>query len=240
MSTRRGHTRSAPLTILMLSYQRRHNVAAILESVRAQHWQPSVFLWDNGAANPSTRVSLSPTHAKLVAWQVSSMRNVGCWPRWIMAESASTEYVCSLDDDLAFADSHAMEAILDSMTSQRPDSAVGYEGVVLHSGRPYYVPGQNRNYHLRSGTRNRRVDIVKGRFLAIRRAALTKVRVDPNEREDDIALSGQLAGGRCRHHLVPAGLAGIFRELPTGQTGNFDCAGHLASRERARRRFFDW
>ena len=46
-----------------------------------------------------------------VTWQVDSSENKHCWPRWLMASLARTEYVCVMDDDLVPAD----DAVLSDM-----------------------------------------------------------------------------------------------------------------------------
>jgi hypothetical protein len=218
------------ITVLLLNYGRPENIGRILQSISAQTIPCHVFLWNNGDPLPSETE---------FDWHLQSTTNVGCWPRWFAAGFAETQFICSLDDDLTFARADTLSTVVSILSGlSEPDVAIGLEGVILDPRRPYYVPHQNAGFHLRSGDTPARVDIVKGRFLACRTSELLPINLSPDEREDDIAICGQLAKGRNRHHLIPAGLSDLFQELPQNGAGNFNSSEHIASREKSRRRYF--
>jgi hypothetical protein len=81
------------------------------------------------------------------------------------------------------------------------------------------------------------VDIVKGRMMVMRRSALLKnLRMAPC-REDDIAISAMMAGGRRQFHVCPGLFHGRVVGLPEPHALCNE-PGHFESREQARRRFF--
>lgn len=221
------------ITILLLNYQRPENMRRLLASISLQKSPSRIFLWNN--------TSDSLVDFEKINWIIQSSANVGCWARWLAAGFAGTKYVCTIDDDLAFSRPDALCKILAELEKlKESDVGIGLEGVILDSNRPYYVQNQNAEYHLRSRDQSVHVDIVKGRFFACRTEALSTISISPREREDDIAICGQLSKGRRCHHLLPSGLYQFFEELPQTDQGNFTDSNHLASRERARRQYFSW
>jgi Protein of unknown function (DUF616) len=214
----------ADITILLLNWRRPENLKCVLDSIEFQTIRPTIFLWNNG----------DPFSHRLVDWQVNSSLNARCWPRWAMGAMAHTRYLCSLDDDLAFADNKVLEDLVAYLDKSNPrDCLVGAFGVVLHPNRSY---ADSQHVSARSGS-DRRVDVVKGRLLACRTETLRSVAMVAAP-EDDIMLSSLTARGRTKYHVV----AGIFDNrlisLPENGVGLAQRPEHYSRREVARRAYF--
>ena len=222
----------ADVTVCLLSWMRPGNLPFILDSIAAQSVETRIFLWDNGP---------EPVDDPRLDWRVDSSVNLGCWPRWIMATHAETEFVCSLDDDLCFGDRHVLRDGLRIMETLGPDQVVGPFARNLSKSLSY-TKGRNI-YGSRNGqAKNWKVDVIKGRHILARTEPL-RTRLPPHlppPAEDDIAVCGILAGGKLRQHVRP----GIylhkgqrFRELPAPHSlwGRPD---HLYRRDKAAREFF--
>ena len=86
-----------------------------------------------------------------------------------------------------------------------------------------------------------RVDVIKGRTMMMRREALQSrlglVFDHTDTRGDDIAVSGSLAQGQSRRHLIPRLFHRRLVELPAPHA-LCDVEGHYERREAVRRRFF--
>ena len=147
------------VTVCLLNWRRPQNMAPILDSIAAQTVPCRVMLWDNSS-------SPLPILSPLVDLVVHSGANLGCLPRWWLAGMAKTEWVCSLDDDLAFAAPDALECVL-AAAARCPDGVLGAYGVQLVDGTHY-----RHAVHDNLPANDERVDIVKGRFMLLRRALL--------------------------------------------------------------------
>jgi GT2 family glycosyltransferase len=178
------------LTILLLNWKRPQNLPHIIASIERQSKRPNIFLWNNGTRFEDPRVD----------WIVDSSRNKRCWPRWTIGAMADTDFVCSLDDDLALGDDRILEDLLHYLKSlDEPDRLVGASGVILQPAKSY-----EHCHHVKPESDNDiAVDIVKGKLLACRRDALRSIEMVSETREDDIAISGLAARGRRRHHRIP-------------------------------------
>lgn len=217
------------MTVCLLNWKRADNVRLILDSLEEQTERPQVFLWDN------SELAFAD---KRIDWLVRSSRNAKCWPRWWMASQADTDYVMSLDDDLVLADQHVIKHMVDFMdlAVRHPepyDRIYGLEGVQLQSGLLY--SGSLGKDEVPTGD----VDVVKGRFMLLRREALTDVGLHWGVTEDDIAISGLLAKGRRRHHRRMTWLWEYVRALPDPHALCGE-ATHWQRRDAAVKAFFPW
>jgi hypothetical protein len=164
--------------------------------------------------------------------------------RWHLAALAGSEFVCSLDDDLMPADEGVLEDALAACRERCPDGIVGAFGW-RGLGESSYRNGE----HVRAADIDRPADIVKGRFMSLRRALLERVplALPPvgggerlGHRCDDIALSLCIAGGRSGRHLLPAVLADRWVELPKGAASLEADPRHYAVRDHALRSLVEW
>ena len=85
------------LTVCLLNWRRPDNLRRIIDALARQTARPAVFLWNN-SGQPFR-------HDGIDCW-IHNSRNSGCWPRWLLATQAETDFVASLDDDLMPADPH--------------------------------------------------------------------------------------------------------------------------------------
>lgn len=246
------------VTVVLLNWKRPENIGPILECLAGQTAPLQVFLWNNGPATAGLPAAEHP----LVKLSVTSSRNLGCFPRWQLATLADTEFVCSLDDDLALADERVLEDAIEACRRDCPDGIVGFFGWEHVNGAPY-----KDARHINGSKKNRRADIMKGRFMLFRRELLQRVplgvpssefrvsgwtdskletlpavrRANPKlERPeallfrcDDIYLSLCIAGGRWGRHLVPGALGKRWKELGQDSRALASDAGHYERRDRA-------
>lgn len=126
---------ASPVTVLLLNFRRPENLRRILGDLERQTVKPDVFLWNN-----SGNVFTDPR----VSWQLDSSENRFCWPRWMMGSLAKTKYVCTMDDDLTFADPRVLEDAIAQLESHNSEAAntttiAGFTGCVLHPDqqKPY-------------------------------------------------------------------------------------------------------
>ncbi|MCK4283138.1 MAG: glycosyltransferase family 2 protein, partial [Candidatus Brocadiae bacterium] len=239
-ASRSAHGNGKPLvTVCLLNWQRPENIGRVLDSIAAQTVKAQVFLWNNGDpvqfsqnGGPQRPIVENP----LVALEVQAGRNLGCFPRWWLASLAETDYVCSMDDDLTFKDKRVLEDAMAASGEECPDGIVGFFGWSQVEGKDY---GRGRHHN---GThKGTRCDIIKGRFMLLRRALLAKVPLEIpllagieglSHREDDVYLSLCISGGRKDHHLVPARLGHRWKELSQGGSSASSESGHYQRRDR--------
>jgi len=222
----------ADITVCMLSWKRPENFPSILDSISSQSVSTRVFLWDNGG---------TPVEDSRIDWRVRSSENMACWPRWMMAVYADTDFVCTLDDDLLFADRHVLRDGIMASEGLEPNRLVGPFGRNL--ARDLSYSGGANVWGSREGRRKDwKVDVIKGRHIVARTSTLREILPlhIPPPREDDIAVCGMLANGARRHHVRPACYLHRlqrFRKLPAPHA-IWEKPGHLERRDEAARRYF--
>src|SRR6185312_9640143 len=142
------------ITVILLNWARPKNIPIIIDCLKRQTARPTIFLWDN--AN-SRELMHSP-----IDWVVKSSKNVACPPRWFMPTMANTDYCLVHDDDLCLLNHNTLAQLVDFMDRQEPRTAAGAFGVKLVRGKSYI-----ECEHVASGSRDVRVDIVKGRLMCV-------------------------------------------------------------------------
>lgn len=217
------------LTVCLLNWRRPEHIRIVLDALAAQKPRPVIFLWNN-----SGQAFRHPA----VDWQIDSSRNAQCLPRVWMAGWAETPFVCLHDDDLLpYKDEHVLADLVTAASLLEEDQVVGPCGAILPPDRPYlphkavWCPGSTTP-----------VDLVKGRCLVARtdilreRLRLADVTIEDGI-ADDFVVCGRLAQCRRLHHVVPAGLASRYRNLPTGKEASFASPDHARRRNAAFRRW---
>jgi len=214
----------ARVTCCLLNWARPDNLRKIITALRNQTEQPTIFLWNN-ACGPFAHAG--------VEWQVHSSRNKVCAPRWWMASCAETEFVMTLDDDLIPDDERVIADLLYAAEKQPAGVVVGPWGGLIDG---HYT----KHHPVSCPDTEKRVDLVKGRCMVLRRAALARVSLAdmvPIPVEDDLAICGCLAGGMRGQHICPGGFRGRFKELPAPQA--LECRNdHYQRRQAAVERWF--
>jgi len=228
------------VTVILLNYARPENIGAVLESLTTQTARPRVWIWDNG----EMPVLWKDVHGKLhgmgehphVERYIRSSVNMRCFPRWLMAGQAETEYIAVIDDDLRLADP---DVLADAMEAQRtlcPDGVVGFFGWEQVEGKSYKA-----SRHVHGSKVDRRVDAIKGRFMVMRRALLQRVPLAAEgaatTHEDDLYVSLSISGGARGAHLVPGVLGKRWREVGKQDSRALASAGsHYGDRDALARR----
>lgn len=208
------------VTVLLTNYKREENLPLIIEALRSQTIPCKIFLWNN-AEKPYIN-----TDVDLI---INSSKNLKCWPRWGMVGHTDTEYVMTHDDDWCFEGNDALELLIKAhQENYIPGRAVGFNGVQLGSDKSYYRSENQkklRKFGIKTGAQHVKfpkkstvVDVVKGRLIFCKREDLRNLPlyVDFGEDCDDIIVSGFLAGGKAKKHLITHCLNDKIKELPGG------------------------
>lgn len=213
-------------TALLTNWKRRDNLPKVLASLRAQSIPIEIFLWDNSGYGG---------FRDLVELEIVASSNLKCFPRWGMARFASSDFVFSLDDDLAIKDPLTIERCCQFVG--QTDAALGKEGVTVIPGNGY-----RESIHIACNTHAiSSVDILKGRFIFARKETIIQAMpqsqatlFDPRI-EDDIAISAGITGQK----ILPDFLDGAFKELPQLGVGEYHSPEHMQSRESAFAYYFE-
>ncbi len=226
------------VTVCLLNWKRPENFGPLLDCLASQTLRPQVFLWDNAPEG-----GRAPDH-ELVELSVQSSRNLGCFPRWALAALADTEFVCSMDDDLVFADERVLEDAIAACREECPDGIVGFFGWSEVEGKDY-----RHGRHHNGTTTGTACDVVKGRFMLMRRALLERVPLEIptladfdglSHREDDVYVSLCISGGRPAWHRIPARLGHRCKDLLQRSAAATAQPGHWQNRDRAIRAIKAW
>lgn len=154
-----------------------------------------------------------------------------------LAGWAETPFVCLHDDDLSPLDTAVLHDLVKAAEQLDEDQAVGPCGAILPPDRPY-LP-HRAVWCPRAATG---VDLIKGRCLVARsETLLQRLNLGHVSAEDgiadDLVVCGALARGGRRHHMVPAGLGGRYRNLPVGKEASFASPDHARRRNNAFRKW---
>jgi len=210
---------SPTVTVVLLNWRRPENIGPVLHALARQTVRPRVILWDNGFGESGglkyragVRGLLPIDQHRFVDLVVSPSRNLGCMPRWWLAAMAETDYVCSLDDDLAPADERVLADAIDAQRRLCPEGIVGPFAWQRVEGKSYKAA---RHFNGRS-KEDRRVDVVKGRMMLFPTRLLARVPLGipgADLAEDDVYLNLCVSRGLPGYHLVPGVLAGRLKQV---------------------------
>lgn len=234
----------AEATVIVTMFGRTGNWSDIRAGVRKQRTKCNLWVWDN-RGGPTLRGADA---------QFMSPQNLICWPRWFIAAHAPTDLVVIADDDLVFGDRDVVGDLCDALRREPSGTLVGAEGVSLRRGASYWprerrliecpadVRGGDSSVHVRNVVQDVRVDILKGRCIAARRADLADLPLAPPYavNGDDIVVSALIAGRRAKAHVVTASLTGRLKDCANarGPMALSALSGWREHRDAVRRHYF--
>jgi len=276
------------LTVVLLNWRRPENIGQVLNCLtgQAKHVSLQVWVWNNGE-----RIVLYPdltaladgrhegevsavrdgqqvperalTWHPLVTRVIDGAPNLGCLPRWSLAAYAESEFICSLDDDVLFTDDRVLADAVEACRTRCADGIVGFTGWQHVDGKTYKDARHVNGPEAGDGGafRDVPVDVVKGRFMLMRRELLSRVPMLPpawpsqagspgrpapgaddeplGRRCDDIYVSLCVAGGAWGKHLIPAEIARRWKNIDAADALESQ-AGHYERRDRAIRVVREW
>jgi len=208
-------------TALLLNWKRPQNQKMILKSIRNQSVPIDIFLWNNNSKDKYNY------DADL---KINSSKNLVCWPRWLMSCFAETEYIFTLDDDLIFLQENVIEKCIYFFENNNLsiDTIIGKYGVILNSDKKY-----SKSNHIKAENKDRKVDIVKGRFMFMRTEFIKNIHMTTFIREDDIYVSSF-----SQNKIIPAVLNSGFKNLEQGNVSLWKESNHKKSRQEATDSYF--
>ncbi len=198
----------------------------VLSSIREQTANIEIFLWNNNKEDKTN-------YDADVIFQ--SSENFFCWPRWLIAGLVQTEFVFTLDDDLILTRPTVIQECIAFFEKQElpDDTILGIYGVLLDGQKNY-----KKSSHVRRPVLNNRVDIVKGRFMFMKRKFAQSIPIgyemlDNRMNYDDIYVSSF-----SKHKYIPAFLNKAWRDLPEGNVALYKQTFHMCNRQKAVDRYF--
>lgn len=210
------------VTALLLNWKRPDNMKQIIDCLTGQTAGVEIFLWNNNKKDPAKYG---------VDVKIHSSRNFLCWPRWLMASLARTEFVFTLDDDVILTRPTVIQECIDFFVKPNTpkDTILGIYGVKLNEASKY-----TKSRHIRKPGRNAKVDIVKGRFMFMRRDFVQKIPMGHElNRGDDIYISSF-----SKSKMIPAFLTGAWKDLPEGDVALYGQKHHKSGRQSAVDNYF--
>jgi glycosyltransferase involved in cell wall biosynthesis len=99
-----GDDRIMGISVILLNYEREHNIAKITESIRKQTVPAEIIFINNGGD--------LVVDADVI---VNNNQNLGCYMRILMAHYAKYEHVLLMDDDLMIADELLFRSLEESV-----------------------------------------------------------------------------------------------------------------------------
>lgn len=208
-------------TALLLNWKRPENIVKTIDSIRAQTAPIEIWLWNN---NPEDKTAYD------VDMQINSPRNFFCWPRWLLGSMAETEFIFTLDDDLMFADKGVIADCADYLRHVDSTRMIGYTGVCFQGNSLSYFGGK----HVEAWDNcDLLVDIMKGRFMFIRRSAMYRINIENEPTCEDIKVSAAM--GKA---VIPSFLTGRLINLSEGDEALFAQPWQRERRQKAVEKYF--
>jgi len=172
------------ITSIIVHYERKNNIRAIVDSLCAQTIKNEVWIWDNSSI-------LSAETADVV---IHSSRNFIQQPRWVLPGFVKTDYIWLQDDDRIITDNQMFEKLIQE-SKEHPDSIFGVKGKIFQGDdidqeKPY-------QHHTGWVSRSMETDMINTGFCFFPRKLINKIPVNPfdyvSEKEyrhgDDIYVS---------------------------------------------------
>ena len=213
------------VTALLLNWKRPKNMERIIRCLKDQTADINIFLWNNNKKDRCLHK---------VDVKINCSTNFVCWPRWLMAGLARTEFIFTLDDDVIFTRPTVIQECIDFFRTEdlADDSILGIYGVILNDAMNY-----TKSYHIRRQKRAnmKEVDIVKGRFMFTRRKFVQSLPMQHElPRGDDIYISSF-----SKHKYIPKFLADAWKDLPEGDVALYGQKVHKPLRQEAVNKYFE-
>ncbi len=209
-------------TAILLNWQRPENQKKVIASIRNQNRKVLIFLWNN---------NIKDTFEYDCDLRIDSDKNLFCLPRWLMSFFTKTDYIFTLDDDLMFKDKNVISDCIDYFEKNNlpDDTILGNYGVIFNQSKDYW-----HSDHVKDVNKDVFVDVVKGRFMFLKKGLMNMGFVNCNSiRGDDIYVSSF-----SRHKIVPAFLKNRFKNLDQGDVALWKQADHKNARQEAVNNYF--
>jgi hypothetical protein len=207
------------VTAILLNWKRTDNLKKVIQSIRSQSIPIDIWLWDNAKVKSEYDVDkhfISPINLK-------------CFPRWCLASMIQTKYFFVIDDDIILNDKNVIKDCLKYHESQNiSDLILGFTGVTLNDSKEYWA-----SEHLNNCDFDASVDIVKGRFMFMKRILMNKVNLGRSFTCEDIKVSAA-----SNNKLLPSFLYNRLSNLKEGDEALHKTKGQKQKRQDAVIKFF--
>ena len=211
-------------TALILNWKRKENLLKTIQSIRSQDIPIEIFLWNNNKQD---------TQDYDVDLRIDSSHNLMCFPRWFMAQFASSEYVFSIDDDKMFTHPSVVSDCI--KLAKEKNTSLCYQGVIFPEEMQLLESKDYMKLKHVSAKKDSdiQVDILKGSFLFSSKKNIVEclagldIDLYSPKVEDDIFISSKIKGLK----ICPALLADSIKELPQAEESL--CFGKMHTSERS-------
>ncbi len=210
----------AEVTAILLNWHKPEQVARVIESLAAQTVDVSIILWDNAVG-----YHVYPDDVRLDL-HIRAGRNLGCFPRWWLASSCETPYVCCVDDDLLLGDVDVLKDAIEASKQNDDEGVVGMFGWTWVPGKNY----RNGKHYMYGVGEDTYVDVVKGRFMLFATPLMQRVPCYGVGRaiSDDLHINLSISRGQKNINLLPATLSKRWKNM--SQRGLASLGGHYQIR----------
>jgi len=211
------------VTIVFLNWRRRDYLKSIIQKTKKQIQLPKMILVDNSSNDLSNKA-----HNTSGIIYVGSDNTLKCWARWKQIHNVSSKYFCVMDDDLIFETNDVLQICKTYMDENPNVDAVGYAGVINDSDNYWTCTHLNEPLDI-----DRRVDVIKGRFMFIRTNKLENLDMTPDFTCDDIKVSSHL-----KNKVILSKLKEKFTNLKEGDESLHSQADQRQKRVDAMENYF--
>jgi glycosyltransferase involved in cell wall biosynthesis len=211
-------------TMIFLNWKRSNNLNYIIDRSLDQTIVPKIIVIDNSSKDPSNKIESRESFE-----YIPSDNSLQCWSRWSILDKVTTDYVCVMDDDLAFTQTDVL-SICEKYMDENPEvNAVGYAGVIGNSTDSYW----SSIHHHTPLEKNINVRIIKGRFMFIRKKSLEGLDQTPDFTCDDIKVCSHL-----KNKVLLSDLRNKFMNLQEGMEAVHRQPQQHQRREKAVQKYF--
>jgi hypothetical protein len=212
------------ISIVFLNWRRRDNLYSILNQTFHQTVKPYMYLVDNASYDKKYKILVEdPIN------YIPSDNSLQCWARWELIKDIHTDYFCVIDDDIIFTNHSVLEVCENFMNKNPKVDAVGYSGVINDQQSQYW----DCTHIMNPEDRNISVDVIKGRFMFIRRSSLEGLDMIPDFTCDDVKISSHL-----KTKIILSDLLNKFSNMKEGNESLYLQVSQREKREIAMRKYF--